>query len=136
MTTFPENFIITSDFATLKNDSTAVTASVVIPSAYVVASGASAEWHSDIVAGTKGAAMRARIRSSKYGSRWLAAPQTNYTRTGSLGTYTLVAYVYLVSAGTLRCSVSLSNPAGSSMTTEAGTETIDFSVSTFIPPFA
>ena len=136
MTTQPENFIINSDFATLKNDTVAATATVTVPGSVSVPSGGSMEWHQDIPAGTKGAAIRCRIRSSKFGSRWMASPQVTMTRNGSGGFYTLVAYVYLVSPGVLRCSASLYNTTGAAMTTEAGTETIDFSISTFIPPFA
>jgi len=132
----PENFILTSDFATLKNDSQAQTASVVFPASIAVAINGTAEYHTDISAGSAGAAIRCRIKSSKFSSKWLASPQVIYSRTGSAGLYTMVAYVYLVSAGTVRCSVSVFNNTGSAMTTEAGAETIDFNVSTFIPPFA
>ena len=66
----------------------------------------------------------------------MATTQMAYTRNGSGGFYTLVAFVYVVSPGIIRCSVNMQNPTGAPMTTEAGTETIDFSVSTFIPPFA
>jgi hypothetical protein len=136
MTSQPENFIINSDYATLKNDSIAVTATVSVPASVAVGTNGTLEYHTDISAGTAGASVRCRIRSSKFGSRWMATPQMSYSRLGSAGPYSLVAFVYVVSPGVIRCSVNMQNPSGVPMTTEAGVETIDFSVSTFIPPFA
>jgi len=131
----PDDFILTSDFATVKSDTFGATATVTVPSAVSVAAGATVEYTADISGGSSGAALRCRIRSSKASSAWLAAPQVVYTRTGSLGLYSLVALVYLLAPGTVRCSVRIFNDSGSTMTTEAGAETIDFVVSTFIPPF-
>ncbi len=136
----PEEFILNSDFATLKNDSVNNSASITVPSLITLLGLGVAESHVDLSAGLIGAGIRSRIRSSKFSNRWLAVPQLVFTRIGTSGGnpsfYQIIAYVYPINAGTIRCSVMVVNPVNAPLTGATGAETFDFNVATFLPPFS
>lgn len=136
--TKPTQFILNTSYATLKNDDSG-SGSVVVPSSVNIAGSGSVSYSTDLTIGAQGAFTRARIRSSKEGSRWIVANAIGYIRTGTtLGSpaiYDIFAFVWRPNATTLRLQVHIQNPYSSTLTTASGAETIDFFVNTFLPPF-
>lgn len=133
----PERFISNSDYASLKNDGvTTLTVTFdepTIPASTTVVRTATA------TVGQAGATDRAQIHSSKLGNRYLGNTLL-VARTGNDGfgpvSYSIVAELFRSSPDVVTASVSVRNPYGSTLTTEAGAETFTFYVATFIPPFA
>jgi len=142
--TKPESFILTSDFATLKNDSN-VTVSVTVPSSVVIpgsvtAVGQYVEYHQDSTSGKQGAISRIQISSSGDSNRIYPARTVSWERLGTVGgvggfSYSVFAFTYRVNPTTVRCMAYIMNPYSTPLTTAAG-ETITFYVATFLPPFA
>lgn len=133
--TKPSNFILNSDYATPKNDdgntfSVTVPSGISVPGASVVVLSETKE------VGMSGANLRARISSSKDGSRWFSVPTVYYDRVGSGGGYYLYATLHRVSSTQLRLSVFIPNPYGLTMSGEAGSEVISAVATTLIPPFS
>lgn len=134
-----ESFILTTDFATLKNDalgSTSTTApgSVVIPpTAYV-------EYHADLNIGVLGSITRIQISSSKNANAIQVTRSVSGFRIGtSLGfpaPYGISAFVYRLNPTTIRCQVYIPNPYSDPLTTAIGDETFVFYINTFLPPYA
>lgn len=137
--TTPNQFILTSDFASLKNDA-GTTVKVTFPGSSSVAGGSYKEVATDVVIGTKASINRTQISSSKDANTRYAGLYLSYTRTGThagvASPYTLFAFVYRTSPTTLRCSAYVANPYAGTLTTAATDETFTFYVDTFIPPFA
>lgn len=132
MTTVPSDFIQTTDFATTKQDNSAI-ATVVLPGSTSVPGSGSVEFHTDVVIGAKAAITRMQIASSKYLSNDRNVC-SQLIRTYS-GPYQAAAYATRINATTLRCSVFIPNPSAVGMTTVAGDETFTFYIDTFLPPF-
>jgi hypothetical protein len=140
----PSQFILTTDYATLKNDD-ADSTSVTAPGAQVVPAavgplGGYLEYHTDLEVGVQGSITRLQISSSKqsnivYSTRTLSLDRTG-TVLGMPAIYSVVAFTYRVGPTTLRCQVYIQNPNADPLTTEAGNETFTFYVNTFIPPYA
>lgn len=133
--TQPSKFILSTDFATLKNDAQTST-SVTFPASTVVVGSSYAEFHVDLVIGKQASLNRIQIASSKDSNKRYIGKTLGYSRSGSLGAYTILAYTTRISSSTLRCTVYLQNLYGGNMTSEAGNETFSFFIDTFIPPFA
>lgn len=140
----PDKFILSTDFATLKNDAD-TTVQVTFPGSIVIPgsvgpAGSYSERHTDVVIGAQGAISRVQISSSKDSNIIHPARNLYYDRSGIvLGistSYTLSAFVYRISPTTMRCIVLIPNPYSDPLTTASGDETITFHVNTFLPPFA
>lgn len=138
------HFILSTDYATLKNDNE-TTVQVTFPGSVIVGgsvlpAGTSMERHTDVTIGAQGAISRIQISSTKDASIIHPARNVYYNRTGTvLGfstPYTIVAFVYRISPTTMRCTALVTNPTSDPLTTEAGDETFTFYVNTFLPPFA
>lgn len=134
------DFILSTDYATLKNDNNATIqvtfpGSTVVPASVGVA-GSAVEVHTDVTMGAPGAISRIQISSTKDAGIIHPARNVYYNRTGDLGSYQIVAFTYRTSPTTLRCSAFVTNPYNAILTTEAGDETFTFYVNTFLPPFA
>lgn len=139
----PEKFILSTDFATLKNDAD-TTVQVTFPGSQIIAgsvgpAGSYAERHVDVNIGAQGAISRIQISSSKDSNIIHPARNVFYTRNGTVlgfsATYTIDAFVYRISPTTMRCSLFVPNPYSDPLTTESGDETMTFEVNTFLPPF-
>lgn len=134
----PENFILTSDFATLKNDGEETTF-VVMPSAISVTGNGSYSVSADIVMGTNGSITRSLIGSSKDSDKWYATNSISYLRTGiasgSPAIYEIYAFVWRPNATTIRCQLHIQNPYSVTLTGATGAETISFVVNTYLPPY-
>lgn len=134
-----ESFILSTDFATLKNDAAAST-SVTAPGSATVVGGSYVEYHSDLNIGVVGSLTRIQVSSSKNSNsiqvtRFVAGSRTGVVL-GSPAAYGIYAFVYRLDSDTLRCQVYIPNPYADSLTTEAGDETFTFYVNTFLPPYA
>lgn len=134
----PSDFILSTDYATLKNDADA-SISVVVPGSQSIPGTTGAnysylEFYADSSIGVQGSIIQSQIASSKDSTKYCIALNKLYTRNGSLGTYSVVCVIIRTSPTNLRCLVYIPNPYATTLTTEAGDETIYFDVTTFIPP--
>lgn len=135
----PNSFILTTDFATLKNDDSSST-TVVAPGLAVVPGSSYLEYHSDLGIGVQGSITRIQISSSKNSNIIQLTRNVSGSRTGTvLGfstPYSIYAFVYRLDANTIRCQAYIPNPYADPLTTEAGDETFTFYINTFLPPYA
>ena len=143
--TKPSQFILNTDYATLKNDASG-TVSVTAPGSQVVPAavgpvGGYLEYHTDIEIGVAGSITRLQISSSKESNTVYSTRTLDILRLGTvLGfpgvPYNIIAFTYRTAPTTLRCIVYVSNPNTDPLTTAVGDETFTFYVNTFIPPYA
>ena len=134
----PESFILTTDFATLKNDDS-VTGSVTLP-AQILSASQIVTVSQDLEVGTIGANSRIRIASSKDGNEFYACTILSLIRTGQISgplnvSYNVVAFMSRISPTVVRISVSVQNPYAEGMGMAFGSEVITFEISTFLSPF-
>lgn len=136
--TKPENFTLTSDYATLKNDAT-TSLTITLPGSLSIAAGGNYLLTATASIGTAGASERSQIHSSKWTYYWLGNI-LSIARDGLVGgspaNYLTVAELYRSSATQVTAQVSIRNPYAGTLSTVAGDETFTFYVSTFLPPFA
>lgn len=141
--TKPSNFILSSDYSTLKNDDTN-SVSIVIPGSIVIpASGTySYSASANLTIGSIGSLSRTQVNTSRNATDWYFTPllQIFATGTGSLsGTidYDYFVYITRTSATTVTANVLIQNDSfpAETLTTESTARTITFKVATFLPPF-
>lgn len=133
----PENILLhTAAFDTLKNDDD-ITGTVTLPGSASIAAAGRQIVTTDVTVGTSESILDTRTKSSKAGSQYyLASVILSFTRTGSLGAYSVFAHAYHTSATNVRLEVFATNPYGLTLTTEAGDETFTFKLRTYKDPFA
>lgn len=133
----PEQFIYSSDFATLQNDDNNFT-TVTVVGGSVLAGGAVSTVSSDLTVGSQRGESRIRISSSKIGSTRYYAGLLGINRTGTVSgspaPYTIYVLVSRISATQVRCLCMIQTPYVGSLTTAAGNETFTFKINTFIAP--
>lgn len=136
--TKPESFILTTDYATLKNDAK-TTLTITLPGSQNITAGNTLLLTATATIGVAGASERAQIYSSKLTYYW-AGNIVSIARDGLVGgspsSYNTVAELYRSSATQVTAQVSIFNPYAGTLTTEAVDEVFTFAVATFIPPFA
>lgn len=132
-----ESFILTTDFATLKNDSLVpLSASINVPNAAVLPGNGYLQYSADITAGTVGAVTRVQMMSTRSAGLIQCSRTIHFTRTNaSLQTYTVTAFVWRTSPTNVRCQVYIPNPYSFNINLSVA-ETVTFYLNTFIPPFA
>lgn len=132
----PSQFIITSDYATLKNDATGQL-SVTVPSSVVVGAGSTFSTSSSIEIGVAGASERSQIHSSKTGQYYVGNMLDIIKNGNAGGTALYDVFVDLSRTGptTLTMTATIFNPYGVTLTGESGAETFTADVATFLPPF-
>jgi hypothetical protein len=134
----PEEFILTTDYATLKNDDSG-TFQLVVPGSMSVAAGGSYSNTSSITLGSNSVNTRSQINSSRSSTVWTAASQVDFTRTGTvLGVptaYSLFTVISRTGTHTLQIAALIFNPNANTLTTQSGSETITFDIRTFLSPF-
>jgi len=137
--TKPSLFISTTDFPTLKNDATATASGVVAGSLTITGSGFITNF-GDLTVGTLGSLARGRIASTKNNNNFYLGQTILFDRVGtaagSAAPYSISAFMFRIAPTTLRIQIYISNPYSTTLTCEAGDETISFHVNTFVPPFA
>lgn len=148
----PENFMLTTDFATLKNDDSATITITVPPNIVVPPSGTfTYSTSTSVKVGTKAASLRTRMGSTRVSAtRRFVTPFLNTTGHGSVvvtgsggGTfptqYSIYAFVSRTSPDTVTAYAVIQNSFGSPNATlvcDGVTETFTFELSTFLSPFA
>lgn len=134
----PEEFILTTDYATLKNDDSG-TFQLAVPGSMVIASGGTFSSSMDVIIGDDSVNTRSQINSSRASTIWVAASQVDFERTGTvLGSpspYTLFTTINRIGTNTLQLAVAIQNNNIDPLTTQAGDETITFDIRTFLSPF-
>ena len=134
----PNNFIVSTDFATIKNDDSDNTPSVTIPSSVVVAANSIYTQTSIVTVGSAVSNIRARIKSSKDG-RWVVGASLSMLRVGSSGGvpafYDTLVTVTRESATQVRLTAFIRNGDIYPLTAVSGAETFSAEVSTFLSPF-
>lgn len=137
MTNFdPSKVILRTDaFDAMGNDGEA-TATVTIPGSVSIAAASRYLITADVDVGVSGSMADVRFQSSKAGSQYyLAGVQISFTRTGSLGAYSVYADAYHLDGDTMRVQAYAVNPYGSTMTGASGDETFTFIIRTYKTPF-
>lgn len=138
MSSVIENFIITSDYPTLKNDATATVQAIVSGSQTIAASG-TLTGSRDVTLGQAAAMNRGRIASTKNSDIFYVGQGIVFQRTGTVGggpgPYLLACFMYRTSPTNMRFQVLIQNPYGATLTTEAGDDVITFQANTLITPF-
>lgn len=133
----PEDFILTTDYATLKND--AVTSlSIVLPSSVIISAAGTAMYSATATAGSAGSSIRTQIMSTK-DNKWFTMNTVNYVYFSGAspgGNYVVYVSLSRTSATTIRLLVSIPNKTGSTMTITGLSQTITADIATFLPPFS
>lgn len=134
-----EDFILTTDFATLKNDD-AGTISVTIPNVTSIPAATVYSWYNEIEVGAVGSSVRAVIYTDKDIRKFYSTTLFHYYTGGTVsGSPTLVGincFLHRTSKTTLRLTCFLQNPYGSTMTITGLSQTVTANFVTFLPPFA
>jgi len=136
--TKPGRFVLSTDYATLKNDASTST-TITIPASQVIAAGSQYIVTSDVVVGQTNAGLRGQISSSKDSNkRYLGTYQSRVRSgliTGFPATYDLNVYAARLSSNTVRVTVTVFNPYSDPLTTATGDETFTIYLTTFLSPF-
>lgn len=132
----PNNFIASTDFATIKNDDSDNTLSVTIPGLVAVAANSIYTQTSIVTVGSVAANIRARIKSSKDG-RWVVGSALSIVRSRSnmIGSYDISVVASRESPTQVRLTAFIRNGTTDDLIGEAGGETFNAEVSTFLSPF-
>lgn len=136
------NFILTTDFATLKNDAitNSLTTSVTFPASVSVGGNSYSQFSSTIDIPENVNVIRAQIQSSLNSGISQPTDQVidvrNGTVSGSSGFfYNDIAY-YTTSNNQITCNVLCINPYSSTLITASSPVTYTFNFQIFLPPFA
>lgn len=134
----PEEFILTTDYATLKNDDSG-TFQLVVPGSMNIASGGVYSNISNVSIGGDSVNTRSQINSTRASTIWVAASQVDFQRTGTVSgspsPYTLFTSINRIGVGELELRIAIVNVSIDTLTTQAGDETITFDIRTFKSPF-
>lgn len=135
MDTRPQQFVVTTDFPTLKNNGVAQ-GTIVIPGSLVIPAGGTADGALDFTVGSIGSLSRGRIASSKNFGDWYTGQGIRFPRNSGGNLYDVFAFIWRPSAGVTRFQVVIHNPYAFALTTEAGDDTIYFYSNQFVAPYS
>ena len=127
----PDDFILTTDYATSKGDGRIV-GQVTFPGSTTIPASGYVQRYVDVTVGSRGSIIRSRIASDKDGMRYYSTSSLAFVRSSSW--LNLFAFVVRTSPTTIRLWLVMPNAYGSAMTSDAGDETFYFEISTIIPP--
>lgn len=135
---YPERFIQTSDFGTLKNDSGSTTFSVTVNSGFVFNPSSPIIGTHDVEIGTRNAPIRARGTTSKRGGSWIVGTflldSVNMQPSGfPVAPYTIYCALFRVSPSIMRLQVYVEGHTGPNITVRE-TFTVTFIATTFLSP--
>lgn len=139
----PNDFILTSDYASLKNDTQTNSISVTINNGTTWNISSPTLATATLTAGTVNAGLRGRGQSSKYSSKWMngltlysdlshTIPSIPEAGTQSIGLYCTLERI---SATTVRLTAATDGGSGMPDFRTAESQTITFVFSTFLSPF-
>ena len=144
MTSSPSNFILNSDFATLKNSERGLTATITVTASKFIVANSYWEQHVDIPITEAYAVSTARISSSRNSNRYLSCNYLDMVYmdgyTDSAGdwivTYNVEAFIFRLSSNVVRFQIYIRNPYGEILVTDGTAETFSLYMNTFVPPLA
>jgi hypothetical protein len=145
--TKPSNFILNSDYSTLKNDDSAEYSFTITGSKVIAASPPYSFIQTETfdVGASLGATQRVQIETSLEPDKWYSGSALQYIANGTYSAsgptqYPTQMVVYRTSSTQVTVLVLIANQGGpfgaGSLTTEATTRTVRIRVATFIPPFS
>lgn len=129
-----QRFNVSSDYATLRNDSTTQTLTISVPNTDSISAGGYKNYTVDITIGTIGAPMEWQISYSSGTQKWLGNNLQVVENAGAGNQYQGNVYIYRTSATNVRMTLSYYNGTGSPITTKA--RTVTATLRTYIPPFS
>lgn len=136
----PDNFILSTDFATLKNSQSGLTAQITVPGSQSIAASDVFLVYADIPITEPYSIATARISSSKNSNKMLVGNATDFTRIGNIegepAIYNVFAFIWRTSSNNVRFQAIIQNPYGYTLTGAAGDEVFNLYFNTFVPPFA
>jgi len=135
----PDSFVLTTDYATLKNSQQQLTATITVPSGQVIAGSAYYASFVDVPITASLGLSAGRISSSKNSNRSLVGNAVDMYRSGTESgfpaPYDIYAFLWRVSPNVVRFQVLIQNPYVGNLTGESGSETFTVVFNTFLPPF-
>lgn len=138
----PSDFILTTDFATFKNDAIGQF-TLTIPGSLVVLPNTFYSTSSSFDIGTAGAPARTYINSSAFPSKWFFGPALQILATGNdsiSGSVTYQCFIVISRTSPTTVTATAYIPGNTTgpgiLTTEPTARTITIKAATFIPPFA
>lgn len=132
----PKNFILTTDYATSKQDDFR-RATVVMPGSVTVPANGYVSRHVDLNIGSRGSVIRSRIATSFGGNQYFAGSSlSSALRYSNPYFYGSFGFVIRINATTIRCMAIIPNPYSISFVTAPGDETFNFEVATLLPPIS
>lgn len=133
-----EKFIMSTDFATIKNDSDVNTTTISLAGSRVISAGSVYSQTSDITLGTVNAPMTFYIKHSQ-NDKYLVSSPLQYVANGLVSgvsqQYTATVFVYRLNSTTIRMQLSVYNFYSNTLTTESTARTITLYVKTYLTPF-
>lgn len=143
----PEQFILNTDFSTLKNDDTAEYTFTITGSKVIAASAPYSFTQTETfnVGEATGATQRVQIETSLEPNQWYSGSALQYIANGTYSVsgptqYPTQIVVYRTSSTQVTVLVLIPNQGGpfgaGSLTTESTTRTVRIRVATFLPPFS
>ena len=143
--TKPNNFILNTDFATLKNDDTASVALAITTNSPALPNGTTYTYSNTVDVGTINAGIRCQIRTSLAPTVIYSSPQMQITLQATINTTptpTVIdcpttVYITRTDANTITINCQVYGiAAGYTTTITGGFQTITADISTFLSPFA
>lgn len=131
--TKPAQFILDTDYTTLKND-TNNTIQIVVPASTIIPANSYVEFTSSITASVPGSIVQAQIGDSFMGQVLIGNQVVFHHDTAS--PYDVLCLTYRPNATTLTCLVYIPNPYGTPTTGIAQNVTYTFYIDTYLPPFS
>lgn len=129
----PSQFILDTDYATLKNDTSNI-AQVTIPANSVIPANGYTEHSVDIVAGLPGSLIQAQIGDT-YMGQVIVGNQVVFDHSTATP-YSVLCMAYRINATTVRCTAYRPNPYNTNTTGINQAITYTFYIDTFLPPFS
>lgn len=134
----PQRFILSTDFATLKNSYISDPVIVTLNSQNI-SGGRAASSYMDIKIPTNDISLRSSIACNHFSNSWQQSMQVSFTETGKVSgsnaSYAVLLFVSTVALDTVRCTILATNPYSSTLTMASGAVVGQFIVSSFVPPF-
>lgn len=137
--TKPSDFILTTDYATLKNDNKG-SVSITLPSAILIPAAGIYSQSASIPIGVRGSSFRSRISSTKRTEQFVTntvvySYSSGATVIGSPTNYDIFVTVTRANPTSLTLSVTIPNGFADPMSVTGLAQTITANVATFLPPF-
>lgn len=137
----PEQFILTTDYGTLKNDASG-TINLLIPTGATIPAGGFVEYSETLEIGTRNASTRVQMTSTADSGYWTIGNirevflRVRYNTTGNpVFDYLQAANIERISPTIIRLYCRIGNPQGFSITIVSPAQTITAEVVTFLSPF-